>query len=381
MLKGYYLYFKIGDNHIGVESKIKAQIKAFNEYATVALIPVISKTRTFAVKVKSRIPFGSFGFDYETVCGQIEDPDFIYIRPAYVDRGYVLFLKRIKQLFPKVKIVCELYTYPYDRDFYHTFSAIPLFIKDVIHRKKLKRYIDRFATLTNDEFIFGVKTIHIENGIDLEAIPCDYNRRTEQGVIRLLSVAIIQEYHGIERLIEGLHVYYTSGGKRSIIFRVVGYSNDNTLENLKKLSIRYGLQNNIIFTGEKRGEELHELISQSDIGVCSLGLYKLGIQVASPLKSREYLAYGLPMISGCKMYLFDEKDFPYCLEFPNDSTPIDIEKVVSFYDSIYVNNERNTEQIISIIRQFAEENIDIRNAMKEVKDYLWRPAMNSQEKV
>ena len=369
-IKGYYLHFGVEDQHFGIIKKIDAQIKAFSDYSTIEYIPVKLKKRSLAIKIKSRLPFWGFGYDYDEVYEKINNPEYIYIRPTFVDREYICFLTKIKKTYPKVKIIVELYTYPYDKDFYHTFGTIPLYFKDVINRKKSIKCIDRFATLTDDKKIFGVETIHIENGIDLELIPCNYDRKIKKDVIRLISVAVIQGYHGFERLIEGMFNYYSNGGCRNLIYTVVGNSNDGTLEYLKKLSLKYNLNEHIIFVGEKKGKELSDLISQSDIGICSLGLYKLGINVASPLKSREYLAYGLPMISGCNISLFDEYNFHYCLEYPNDSSLIDIDRIINFYDEIYISNKNDCSSMIKEIRKFAEQHVDIKNAMKEVKKYI-----------
>ena len=38
------------------------------------------------------------------------------------------------------------------------------------------------------------------------------------------------------------------------------------------------------------------LLANSDVAVSSLAFHRVGMQEQSPLKSREYLAYGLPMV-------------------------------------------------------------------------------------
>ncbi len=369
-IKGYYLHFGSEVFHSGVMKKIQAQTKFFASFSSIEYLPVELKKRTLVVKIQSRLPFFGMGYDYEDLLKKINDPDYVYIRPTYVDNEYINFLKKLKNKYPKIKIIVELYTYPYDKDFFHSFDTIPLYIKDVINRKKSKKCIDRFATLTNDEFIFHVKTLRIENGVDLDLIPCNYEKSIEPGVIRLISVAVMQGYHGFERLIEGLNNYYLNDGNRNIIYTVVGDSNDGTLDYLKNLSTKYNLNEHIIFVGKKTGNDLHNLVNKSDIGVCSLGLYKLGINSASPLKSREYLAYGMPMISGCNISLFEKYNFRYCLYFANDSSPIDVDKIIAFYDEIYLNNNNSNFKLTKEIRKFAEEHIGMEVAMKEVKNYL-----------
>ena len=64
-------------------------------------------------------------------------------------------------------------------------------------------------------------------------------------------------------------------------------------------------------------QELYEpILETGDIGIGVLGLHRKGLNEASPIKVREYLAYGLPVISG-----HPDTDFlggrPFLLELPN----------------------------------------------------------------
>ncbi|MCX7867577.1 MAG: hypothetical protein N2438_10690, partial [Limisphaera sp.] len=51
--------------------------------------------------------------------------------------------------------------------------------------------------------------------------------------------------------------------------------------------------------------DYERLLSRADAGIGSLALHRLGLTEACPLKTREYLAYGLPVIIGYK-----DSDFP-----------------------------------------------------------------------
>lgn len=369
-MKGYYLFFGSEDNHIGIIKKINGQIKVFNSISSIELIPVKLKTRSLIIKIKSRLPFWGYGYDYDSLYEKIIEPDYIYIRPTYVDREYLKFLKTLKTKYPNLKIICELYTYPYDKDFYHGIGTFPLYLKDVYNRRFLYKYIDRFTTLTQDDEIFGIKTIKIENGIDLDLVSFISDRHLEENTIRIVSVANMQGYHGFERLIEGINNYYKNGGQRLLKYNVVGDDSSKECLYYKDLVKKYSLEKNVIFFGQKTGNELEKIIRNSDIGLCSLGLYKLGIYEASPLKSREYLAYGLPMITGCKIEALEKGGFPYYLNFPNDSSDIDLFQVEKFYDDIYLNNNKSCYDVSLEIRKYAEKTVDVKSAMKNVVDYL-----------
>ncbi|MGI9273448.1 MAG: hypothetical protein ACR2PT_01135 [Endozoicomonas sp.] len=55
---------------------------------------------------------------------------------------------------------------------------------------------------------------------------------------------------------------------------------------------------NFNFLGFKTQKELYSIYRNMDIGVGTLAAYRKGISEASPLKTREYAKYGLPMIIG-----------------------------------------------------------------------------------
>ena len=56
------------------------------------------------------------------------------------------------------------------------------------------------------------------------------------------------------------------------------------------------LPTNITFHGYMSSNHYQILLANSDVAVSSLAFHRVGMQEQSPLKSREYLAYGLPMV-------------------------------------------------------------------------------------
>lgn len=368
-MKGYFIFFERKDMY-GVRKKIAGQVKALSVFSEVEIINVEMRNESKLLKIQSRFPFWGYGYDYATVLGKLSNPDYIYMRHTLVDQDYISFLRAVKQAFPNTKVVVELYTYPYDKDFYLRKTTWPLYIKEVLFRGQLRKYVDRFVTLTDDDEIFGVKTIKTVNGIDLDTIHVRPRDEKTEDTIRLISVAVMQKHHGFERLIEGLHQYYEGGGTRNIIYTVVGDTVGPEVEKYIKLANRYGLADHVLFAGQKRGEDLETLMQLADIGICSLGSYKLGIEASSQLKSREYLATGMPMLTGCKIDVLEKSSFPYYVEFPNDPSPIDIQRVVDFYDRIYIKSKKSRNEIAKEIREFAEKTVDIRNVMEPVHEYI-----------
>ncbi len=93
-------------------------------------------------------------------------------------------------------------------------------------------------------------------------------------------------------------------------------------------------------------------------------MYKIGLNLSCALKTREAVARGIPMITGCLTDIFTEQDYKYYLEFPNDDSELDIQKIVDFYDKIYT--EENGEDVVKNIRKYAFETIDMAKCMQNV---------------
>ncbi|MBE7175755.1 MAG: glycosyltransferase [Mucilaginibacter polytrichastri] len=72
---------------------------------------------------------------------------------------------------------------------------------------------------------------------------------------------------------------------------------------------------NVFFHGYLENVKLSQLYNAMDIGIGSLSLYKVNLNEASPLKVREYLANGLPVILGYTDT--DVDNLPYVLNIGN----------------------------------------------------------------
>ena len=176
----------------------------------------------------------------------------------------------------------------------------------------------------------------------------------------------MQPHHGFERIIEGMAEYYAVNPNRKVSLCLVG--NGSETERYKEMVNRYQLKDYVHFAGEKSGADLDALYDQADIGVCSFGMYKLGIEYASSLKIPEYLAKGLPIISGSKISTLDHRDVQYCLTFPNDKSSVNIHQILEFHDKVYLG--KNRAEMIQRIRNYAEEAFSEEKAFQPLFRYL-----------
>ena len=107
-----------------------------------------------------------------------------------------------------IKSVMEVPTYPYDGEF----ATLPLkyrieHIFDKMFRCKLASYMDAIVTFTDEQEIFGQRTICISNGVDFDSIPL-HKPIAVTNEIHLIGVAEVHPWHGFDRLIKGLGEYY-----------------------------------------------------------------------------------------------------------------------------------------------------------------------------
>lgn len=364
MKKGYYICVE-NCGSCGVHDKIAMQIATFSTDVDIEKIQIKNCPRTLPQRVWELLPWNSFSRYYDQAYREIINPDFLYVRRWHIDKKQLAFFARVKKKYPSCKIIVEIPTYPYFREMCSNIVNLLDLFKEVIYKNKNKTYVDRFVTYSDDELIFGVPTIRTMNGINTASITISKNETEYTGrEINLLAVALFARHHGYERIIKGMYDYYRSYNDRSIYFHIVGIGSE--LPKYKKLVQKYKLEKYIFFYGEKHGDELNEIYNIADIGVAALGVYKDAFSKLSTLKAREYMAKGLPVILGADDDLFT--NCKYGEFFPNDSSPINMERVVEFADRIYLGRDRTL--IASDIREYVMKKADNSVTLKPIMDYI-----------
>ena len=370
--KGIYIRCGSKTGFAGVQKKINDQIGAFSRIYDMRDI-VVEKADTNAVRsILWRVPGGSFGRRYTDAIEEIEEFSghkelkLIYIRQQPFDKAFVMFIKELRTIYSNAKILMEVPTYPYASELLHNSTMWPWYFKDLVYNKRIGKFLDRVVTYSKDDMIFGVPTIQTMNGINVESIRLAETEVSNNDTIRMIAVAMMQPYHGFERLIKGLESYYKNSPSRRVELVMVGYGSE--LSYYKDLTEKCKLSDIIEFKGKLIGEELDAAYNGCDIAIGSMGGYKIGIEVFSSIKLGEYLAKGLPVITGARTLVFDKCGHDFNLEFPNNDSEIDVNKIVDFYDRIYVGKDK--KKVRTEIRQLALENIDVSVTMKSILDYL-----------
>ena len=274
-------------------------------------------------------------------------------------------LKKFKR--KGMTVVVEIPTYPYDMEGFETTKGKIINALDRMFRKRISKYVDRIVTYSKDKVIFGIPTINTINGIDFENVEFDTELIDSKNVINLIAVSAMFRVHGYERLIEGLNEYYLRGGKRNIILKLIGSGDE--CPKYDALVKKYKLEEHVIFYGARFGAELTELYKGSAMGINSLAIHRQGLQEESTLKTKEYAAKGLPVLSSSYVDAFSkEGNKKFVLRIQADETSVDVETLIQFVDDLY--NQKNIKSIRKDIYEDGRKTCDIRITMKPIVDFF-----------
>ena len=108
--------------------------------------------------------------------------------------------------------------------------------------------------------------------------------------------------------------------------------------------------------------ELNPFYDKADIGICSLGMYRIGFESGSILKLREYTARGLPFV-----YAANDPALPteqsFCLHVSNDDKPINMKQIMEFAMEL-----RKKHDMPRIMHEYAQKFMSWEGQLKQVFD-------------
>lgn len=278
-----------------------------------------------------------------------------YIRYNLSDRWFLQFLQFQKER--GIKTVLEIPTYPYDDELGDGRRKR----EDMYFRKQLGRYVDVIATYTDDRKIWEIPCINLRNGIDIRSIPMSAKKKKDH-TINFIAVSSMAPWHGYERFLEGMYLYYKAGGDYDLYLRLIGEGSEE--EHYRSLTDRYGLNARVEFCGRMTGGELDKMFDLSDVAVGSLGMYKIGISEGCPIKAAEYCARGIPFICGYSDLRF-AKGQDFVMQVSNDGNAADMDAIIRFYETIISKQDYQKE-----MRGYAQDHLTWESIMRPVVTYL-----------
>lgn len=294
-----------------------------------------SESQEYRVKKANKLKFLKFLYWDFIDYFKLEKYDIFLVRHFPMHPLSYWMIYRIRSKFPNIKIIFEFPTFPYSIQLkalglkHYVFGLID----DIFTPLSMKK-VDVVLTVSQDIEILGKPTIITSNGIDITQFK-PINALKFDDTLNIVGLANVQIWHGYDRIIKGLHEYYhTQNPSKKVMFHIVGAGKE--CEKLVELAKELKVSEYIFFHGAKFGDKLYDILNQCHMGTGALADFRVGMSnsTVSPLKNREYCAFGLPFICTYKdSDLPDE--FPFILLMKADETAIDIAKVVKYFTNLY----------------------------------------------
>ena len=186
----------------------------------------------------------------------------------------------------------------------------------------------------------------IPNGITVDEVKQTGFVPFDGQVVNVAFIAsTLQPWHGLDRLAAGLSHYE---GAVRVNLHVIG---DIPPESVNLVNPRVGLR----FHGVLTGKALDRVMGRMSLGVSTLALFRKNMNEACSLKTREYMARGLPFV-----YAYDDPDLPndspFCRKLENADTPVFAESLIAFAADMAEKASRT--DISGAMRGFAETRMD-----------------------
>ena len=310
----------------GITKKIFGQIKEWgklgNEVQVYCTLPKKGESLLEARQYISTTPFKLRFKVQEDLLEDLESfiPDLVYFR-------YNTWSRTLSKILDKYKVITELNTYDLGE-----FWAMLKKEKTV---KSLLRYLGykllRGKVLSKVAGIIGVTkeiayhpsnlkynklTIFIPNGINLNEFKTIKNSKIDSSRIGLFFIGSPGAlWHGVD-IIENM-----AKNLLKYDFHIVGMDGDNT--------------SNLFWHGYLDKIAYMKILKRCHVCIGSLALYRKEMNEACPLKVREYLAYGYPMLLGYQDSAFIDKIQPAWIYVINTQENIDYKKIKEFISKNY----------------------------------------------
>lgn len=249
---------------------------------------------------------------------------------------------------------------------YTGFFSTPAWITyDYLNEKylapKLLRKIPAIICVTDELSAYQKKRIHsdfpkivtITNGIKVSGYDLAPAVKSPQKLAMLMLIGVDAPWHGLDKITKAIKV-----SSEDVELYVVGDVIKNSSDS------------RIIFTGQLNNKQISELIINKMIccGIGTLALERKGLHEAAPLKVREYMARGLPVVYSYEDTDIDKnQDFrdTFCVKLSYKAEELNMGEIVEKLRKIV-----SIENYNARIKEFALQNMDISSKAKSYKGLI-----------
>ena len=325
---------------------------------------VIKRLKFPKNKFRYKIAINFFRYIYILKSVNLSEYDCIILRySGATDFSYLRFFKKYKgRIIPEFHsdLIGELSILEEGR-----INPLRIFMEKLNSPRLLSRAIgsicvtNELAQLYQDSCKRKIITKVISNGIDTDKIKFTNFRPFNGSELNIIFVASrISPWHGLDRLLKGFLHYE---GDISINLHLIG-----TIESESIYSQIKEVQNskiNIISHGQLIGQELDDIFEECSIAVSSLAIFRNSISEACVLKTREYIARGIPFIYAYKDVDLTGKEI-YAKRMVCDESNLKIDEIIGFAHEVSSSNDLSEE-----MREFAVNKLDWKYKLVEMNAF------------
>ena len=266
-----------------------------------------------------------FSFEYRPVSGPVGK----LVTEINRSRAVPAMVKAVREYAPDVIYLrWSMYVYPSHRLFRIAPVVVEINTDDVSQHEMLGRIYSTYNRLTRGIFLknstglvftsgelqtcssfapYNRPGVVIANGIDLvqnPVSPAPNNQRPRIGFIGTPDLA----WQGVDKIVRLAELC------PDLDIDVIGYDG---------LSEGHQAPSNLKFHGYLEKDKAREVLATVDVGLGTLALHRKAMDEASSLKTREYLAYGIPVIIPYKDTDLDDLIIDTILHIPNTEETVE----------------------------------------------------------
>jgi glycosyltransferase involved in cell wall biosynthesis len=235
-----------------------------------------------------------------------------------------------------------------------------------VQGKRVLRRVDGVVGVTDELSEFqgarageGVPTFTHANGIDVRAVsPTGFVPFDGRHLRLVFTASSFAPWHGTDRLLASLRAY---DGPLTVTLDLVGAGSGRaagTEERAGRTTVRHH--------GALYGGDLGRVLAGANIAVSTLAFHRTGLREGAVLKTREYLARGVPLVLG-----YDDVDvpegLPFVLQVPNDDALLSVEALADFAE-----RTGRIRNLTAEMRAYAERVLDWRIKLPRLEEFARR---------
>jgi len=185
-------------------------------------------------------------------------------------------------------------------------------LKYLVHRvrrqwlfKRVRGFVAVTKEISRQLEAFDKPICVLANGIHIEdhqVLPAPQHQKPALSFLGFPGYA----WHGVDKIVRLAETF------KDWDFNIIGYTPQDFAS---------GVPSNVRLPGYLTEEQYLKILLETDVAIGTLALHRIGMQEACPLKTREYLARGIPAIIA-----YEDTDFPnetpFLLRLPNEENAV-----------------------------------------------------------